>query len=339
MIKNTLISLENELEDLYNNNFNDWDNFIIDLNDSLDYFKFSIYKNAKKIIFLKIGNNSKISLDDTENTFLSSYSFDTFLDKLKKGIINNENLDVKELYDKIVEIVIGECILIYKKFQILICQNNNIDKFKLITDSSCSCEICQLNSKLILDSNNFDINNLHPYCKNTIVPLKFNVVQNLNLQNCEFENIPNEFINIAKSICTKLFIHYKKYITNKKFIFTDVDSIQFKDDILISNNFNILCNLDITKIIVEGLLKDKFLESINLSEWEELYEIKKNSKQIGENCIIYSLPFVNNIASYNCESFVLQSMIYFICDPEKLKQMDITTYNKIDAILKNNKLG
>lgn len=331
MIKSNLVTIAYEVEESYNNYYMKWNEFLEEVNDILSYYKSKIYLSGKTIINKKIGNTNKINLDDIDNEFIDSINYNAFIEKLKDGIYNCCNdYSKEELYDQIISIIIGECIILYKQSQIVECKNLNIKSFKLIADHNC-CELCKIQSRFELDTNNYSMDNIHPYCKQVILPLDISKTTNLTLQIADFVNVPSIFVPIIKNIITKLKIHLKDYISYKKFTFGEFNSIIINDnEILIP--YELTTSINIEEIITEQLIRDKLLEGININDWKENFNIKKDSKVLGDNCRVYTLPFVNNIATINCEEYIVQSSVNYILNGQYLKDIDINAYNKLKEL-------
>lgn len=334
MIKNILVSIDYELKEAFNNNYGKWDLFKNELNDILNYYKKGIYKSGKTILNKRINNKNKIiELSDTDNKYIDNFSFNDYINDLIINIIKFEKkLSKEDLYDKIIYYTIGECIKLFKLSQINCCKELNIKHFKIICDDQYSCNVCKTLSKFILDVDTFNSELIHPYCKITILPLIYNN-QNFKTSIAEFINIPNIFISIIKNIIMKLNIQLKDFITFKTFEFTDkIDYIIINNDkILISNK--IIDKINIEEIIVRELLKDKMLDNIDSNKWEKHYNTKKDSKIIGDNCIIYNNYFVNSQSESNYIEYFIQSYINYILHASVLKNSDIIAYNMIKNII------
>ena len=106
MIKSTLVSIDFEIKENFNSNYNNWDSFIEEVDDILKYYRFTIYKNAKKSIMSKLDIKISNELDDVENDNIKNYNFDNFLNKLLSGIKNSE-MSKEDLLEQILLIVIG----------------------------------------------------------------------------------------------------------------------------------------------------------------------------------------------------------------------------------------
>lgn len=335
LIKNTLVSIDYEIKENFNLNKNDLNLFIEEVQDILEYYKFTIYKNAKKSICSKLNIKTDNSLSEEENQIIESYSFDKFLNKLSNKL-TSININDEQILENILLIIIGECISLYKKFQIKNCESLNIKQIKITSDNNNCCELCQLNSKLVFDIDSFNLDNIHPYCKSTIIPISINSEINLSNSICDIIHVPTEFSKIINKTITKMSIHYKQWITKKEFIFIDDgESIQISDD-NIKIPKQLLSIVDIENIIVKNLIKDKLLESIKIEEWEPLFKMKKDSKNVGDSCIIYSLPFITTTAQIDCKSYILENAVCYILKPDELKLIDNTAYNKFKIIFSND---
>jgi hypothetical protein len=331
MIKNILVSVEFEISEEYTRYYGQWDTFADKLNDILNYYKFSIYKSGKTILNKKVGSSYNAELTGLDEQFLEEFNFVEFIDKIKLAVESyKDKLSRKKLYDQLIAIIIGECIILFKIAQINQCKNLDIEKVRLISDDNYSCDECKTYSKFVFNVDEIDIDIIHPYCKISILPICKNST-NLKTSVAEFTDIPYIFINTCKNITTKLAIQLKAFITPKKFIFVDsINNIEIKEDeIYISNN--IIEKLDIEKLIVKELLKDKLLSNMD-NWWEEQYNTKKASKVIGDNCIIYSNYFINNESQLNYIEYFIQYCISYILHSSLLKEIDIEAYNKIKNI-------
>lgn len=334
MIKSNLVTIAYEVEESYNNYYMKWNEFLEEVDDILSYYKSKIYMSGKTIINKKIGNTNKIELEDIDNEFLESINYNDFIEKLKNGIYNCcNNYSKEDLYDQIISIIIGECIILYKQSQIIECKNLNIKSFKLITDNNNCCEYCKIQSRFELNVNSFNIDNIHPYCKQSILPLDMSQTTNLNVQIADFENVPLVLMPIIKNIIIKLKIQLKDYLSYKKFIFGDFNNIIINDDeILIP--YKLISLINIEEIIVEQLIRNKLIQVVNINDWKENFNIKKDSKMLGDSCMIYSLPFINNVSTINCEEYIVQSAISYILNGQHLKNIDINAYNKLKELFK-----
>lgn len=333
MIKNILVSMEYEIKEYYNKDYKKWDIFIDELTDILDYYKSSIYKAGKLITNKQIGQkvNREIEFTKIDNKFISQYDLDGFINKLRQAIISCcDNLSKDELYDQVITIIIGECIILFKSAQTNECKNLGIEKIKLLSDDIYSCEKCKINSKFIYSVDDFDKTLIHPYCKLSILPISNNST-NIKTSVAEFVNVPQIFVPNIKNITMKLTIQLKKFITHKKFIFGDFVGIKFNDDI-IEISIKLIDKINIEEIIIRGLLKDKLLQEIT-TWWEDSYNIHKDSKSIGDGCVIYSNGFINNISQSSYNEYFTQSFIKYIIHPNELKQIDEPAYNQLKQIL------
>lgn len=332
MIKNILVSIDYEVKEAYHKDYGKWDKFIDELKNILDYYKSSIYKAGKMVLNKKIGKkvNRDIEFTNIDNEFINNYDINGFIDKLQQAITNCCNdLTKEKLYDQLITIIIGECIILFKLSEINECKNLQIKKIKLISDDTYSCDLCKTNSKFAYSVDKFNREMIHPYCKLSILPISTNPT-NIKTSIAEFIDVPQIFESNIKNITTKLMIQLKQYITSKKFIFGDYDSIISNDNMLQISN-KLIDKINIEELIVRELLKDKLLLEID-QWWKDSYEIHKDSKTIGDGCIIYSNGFINNLAQINHEEYFIQSFIAYILYPTELRQIDINAYNKLKDI-------
>ncbi len=334
MIKNILVSIDYELKETFCENYNEQELFKEGLIDILSYYKYSIYKAGKDILNKRI-KNPKSDLDESDNKFIDNYDFNELIDNidsLTTTFKDSTNQQQQQLYDKIIYIVIGDCIKLFKIAQINCCKNIGIKKIKLLSDSVYSCNICKTYSKFVWDVDKFDFNIIHPYCKLTILPI-ININEDLTFSIAEFKNCPVILTGQIKSIITLLSIQLKDFITFKTFIFKDdIKCIEVKNDnIFISNEM--IDKIDIQTLIVKELLKDKLLELCDKQLWENNFNNKKNSKVIGNNCIIYNDCFVNSQCESDYIEYFKQSYINYILDPKQLLLVDINAYNQIKKLI------
>lgn len=328
-IKSTIVNINYEIDDNFKINKNNIGHFIEELKDVLDFYKFTIYKNAKKSIYSKL--NLKINDVNNENDlFIENFNFDEFLNKLSCKL-KNSNLDNKDILDDIKLIVNGECIKLFKFSQIQTCKILNIKTIKIISNTNC-CDICKVQSKISLDVNKIIYNDIHPYCKFIIIPNYNKNKINISNKICTITHLPIEYNGIVNKLLLNLTIHYKDFITKKEFIFSDnINNINISGDtIKISNK--ILDVIDIEKIIIKNLIKDNLLTKINITEWDSIFKMKKDSKLKGDNYIIYTLPFVNTNAQYDCENYIIENAVQYILNKDELSIIDNNAFNKLKDI-------
>ena len=329
MIKNILVSIDYELKEIFNKTYGQWDSFEVELVDLLNYYKSSIYKAGKIILNKRINNKNKIiELSEFDINYINNIEF-SFITDLKQKIINS-NLAKLELYNQIIYYVIGECIKLFKLSQINCCKELNIKQIKLICDDEYSCDICKTLSKFILNIDDINHELIHPYCKITILPI-INNCQDLKTPIAEFINIPNIYIGNVKNIIMKLTIQLKDFITFKTFKFVNnIDYIKSNNNEVLISNKN---QINIEEIIVRELLKDKMLDKLS-NEWKKQYNVKKNTKIIGDNCIVYNNYFINSQSESNYIEYFIQSYINYILHASILKNTDNVAYNMINNIIK-----
>jgi len=331
MIKNTLTSIEFEVNEDYNKYFGQWDEFTEKIKDIFDYYKSSIYKSGKIILNNKIGIKQKdMDFTKIDNEFLDGIDFSIIILKIREAIeYHQKELSKKELYDQIIFSIIGECITLFKLAQINQCKNQNITKIKLLADDNYSCDECKVNSKFTYNVENFDNSVIHPFCKISILPIS-NRITNIKTNNANFINVPIVFSNTIKNIMMKLTIQLKQYLTYKEFIFEEnINNISIDSD-KVHISLRLMEMLDIESLIVRELLYDK-LTNFDLTWWKKTYESRK--KVMGDNCYIYSTPFVNNLAQSNYTEYFTQCYISYILHPTILKDIDMEAYNQIKSIL------
>lgn len=331
MIKNILTSIEFEVSEDFQKCFGQWDEFANKLKDILEYYKLSIYKSGKTVLNSKIGINSRsVDLTIIDNEFLNKINFSEFIHKIESALKKYEDkLPRKELYDQVISIIIGECIILFKLAQINECKNKNIIKIKLVSDDNYSCNECKLYSKFTYDVENFNANMIHPYCKISILPI-CNKSTNIKVSNADFVSVPFVFTSIIKNITTKLSIQLKQFLTYKEFIFKEEIN-----KIIIEGNkvyipLSLIEKLDLESLIVRELLYNKLIDR-DLTWWENTY--KDKNKVMGDNCIVYSTPLINNKAQLNYKEYFVQSYISYILHPSILKDVDIEAYDQIKNVL------
>lgn len=329
MIKNILVSIEYEINENFKKYYGKWDLFIEEIKDILGYYKKSIYKCGKIVINKKIGNSTKnIQLNEIDKVFLDKYLFDDFLNTLNNAITScTRNLNKNELYDELISIIIGELIILFKISQINECKNLNIKQVKLISDNIYSCDLCKTRSRFIYNVEDFNIKMIHPYCKLNIFPI-CDKTTDLNTTISKFKNVPFIYVNIIKNINMKLSIYLKKYITPKEFIFkNDLENIYIDND-KIYISLKLIDKLEIDKLIVRELLKDKLLQT-DLSWWEKEFNKIKNNKNIGDDCIIYATPLINNTSILNHKEYFIQSYINYILNSNDIKLINNDAYKQL----------
>lgn len=350
-MKSYLIDIDNELHNYYkqfidsieNNslqpsNINHFTDNVVAL---LDYYIEPIFNSGKKIITKRLNTQfTKNKFAESEQSFIDGYRknyLNQFKENLNKAIENcfDDRENDKEFYEDLVQIIIADCIKLFKYAQLSECINNNITEVKINTDND-SCPICrtklqfkQSTAKLMKE-----IDNLHSFCK-------FSIDLNIN----------NQISNIQQ----RLKISLPELITDKEFVVVeDVVSIPEFADILrnkydeekvskileqINNRIAVFevdnkiflsknCLNKLQYFVTRALLKDKLMQ-YDLSWWEEEYKKKQESKYVGDNVAIYAEPFVSYIAEQDYKSYFLESAIYFILDPDLLKVIDQENYNQL----------
>lgn len=296
-----------------------------EITDILDYYKFTIYKNAKKSIQSKIG----LKQINEDEDYIDNFSFETFLNKLSLKI-ENMKLD-KDTFDDVKLIIDGECIKLFKYLQIIICKCNDINNVKILCSDNC-CDVCKTNSKLVINVDNFNINDIHPYCKSTLIPIYNKNKVNIANELCTITHLPIEYSSMVNKLLLKLKIYFKNVVTTKEFeILDDIDSIKILDN-KIQIPIKLLATIDLERFLIRCLIKDKILETTNIEQWNSLYKIKKDSKNTGDNCIIYSLPFITNQAQLSCENYIVENATQYIINKNDLQIVDKSAYDILDNI-------
>lgn len=355
-MKSNLKNIDKEVKSYYKIllNDNNIDEFCKNTIALLDYYVEPIVNNGKKQISKIMNYNiQRFDFSKEQKQYIKDYKKNilfNFENKLNNAITyylnKKDDLSLKdEFVEDIIEIIINNCIKLFKHAQLLELKNKNINKITLISGNN-SCSICKLRSKFeydidtILNKSN-DI--FHSFCKLTIKP-KIND-----------DNLLNKTIN---NILNKLKIYIPELISEKEFKFNDdiindedfkelINNVEYKninsellnristfksnDKILISSNHK----QSLDYIIVKFLIIDKLLK-FNLDWWEKEYKIKQKTKYISNGIIIYSQPFINYIAEENYKSYFIESAVNYILQPQLLKLIDKKNYNKLKEVVFNN---
>lgn len=353
-MKNYLLAIDNELQNQYDIFINKTSIDNIDKTSAelcediialLDYYIEPIFNNGKNISRKKLGlPNVKNEFSDEELNFISNYktiALNEFSEKLQQAIAEcyeNRKSD-KILYEQIIEVIVRECIKIFRYAQLSEFNNNNIEEIYLITDND--CYVCSLQSKFKQNVKKLmnEIEDIHPFCKVIyeayLIPE--NILKQIDTISSKLKiGIPNLITNydfkIVDNICKEeIFINElnKKYDDDKiKELLPIIDNniICFKSDskILISNNH---LN-DLEYIVIKSLIEDKIMNN-DLAWWKNEFYDRQNYKYVGDEVAAYLKPFVNNIAEQNYESFFIESSVEYIRNSNILKQMDIDNYNHL----------
>ena len=327
MIKNILKSIDYEIQDCFSDN-NNWNDFIEELKDILEYYSISIYNAGRKLTCnkLHLKFNENISMNDTET--IENYTFINY-DILKNALITlNSKISKKELFEQVIEMIMDSIIKLYQIAQINECKNNNITNFRLIIDSSYSCNKCKFLSKFIQNVQEFDYSNLHSFCKLLIIPFSDNYI-NLKFKSCSINNIMVGYEKYISNIIKKIELHLNEFITYKNFYFYNEDTIKIKNnDIYIPYSY-----LNVESIIVRELLRDKLVLKMD-NWWKQYYKMKTKNKSIGDNCIFYNNIFINSMAQLSVTELFIECFINYILNPNELYNIDEEAYNHIKDIIK-----
>ena len=358
-MKNYLIAINTELKTFYselitnyqkeNNQFDDVvTDFCDNITATLDYYTVPIYNKGRNIVQknLNIKLATKNDLTQIESNYIEKYKIEKlnqFNDTLKTAIIAcfNDRISDDDLCNQIMEVIMSQCLKLFKVAQLLECQKNSITKIKFNTDEN-SCFKCQTLSKF---SHNVDklINNIddsHSFCKFSI-NLQINIENQVNLiksrLNISFPELvtsktfkmvndiidePEFILLLQQKFNSEKVSELKEQLKNQISYFTN------SNEVLISKSY---IN-ELEYIITSVLLKDKLLME-DFSWWKENYFKRQESKYVGNDVAIYSKPFINYIAEQNPESYFLESCIAYILQPKLLKSIDLENYDRLKTFI------
>lgn len=334
----------------------------------LDYYAEPIFKGGRSVVAKKIGTVIAKTIDETEIALVNEYkerTIERFSNNLHEAIVacfeDRESDDI--LYDEIIAIVVADCIRFFKLAQIESCVKQGIDSVKL-SSSRQSCPICQTKAKFshkTIDLLN-DPDSFHPFCK---LSLEINndkeTVLTIPTTNIKLDNVPDKLAVRAKNIVGTLRIYAKALITDKSFIFVnDIFDYKLSKDIigkygpdreaeikkaigsgmvLYETEDDILVSKDncenIEYIIVSCLLKDKIKE-VDSYWWRDEFAKRSASKYIGEGAAVFARPFVSYAAEQNWESYLFESVVFYILEPQLLKEIDPENYDELKKIVFND---
>jgi len=283
---------------------------------------------------------------------------------------NKENINEKSfnLFEEFFEYNVMEIIDLFKRAQIEEYSNLNIDKIRFLSDEDNCCILCSSKSNKVytLESikSEFGIKDglKHSFCKFSFEPVSSNLFTNINYKNVEFENIPIEYLSRAKNVIDKLKLVFTN-INNKKIIFINDsnDDSNWKDSIIeyyVSKNENDLNQIndniinsivndiqifnknqnesfvylsninyqDIEYLILKSILFDIDIEDLVVS----IFNNKKESKEVGGNAAIYKDLFISYLAEESPKSYLIESIIFYIYKPNRLKIIDREIFNYIE---------
>jgi hypothetical protein len=380
IMKNYLVSIDNEIKESYAKflagNKNDFVRNVNEFTESiealLDYYTEPMYKSGRTYILKRIYASIDSELTDAEDEFIFKYKSNTigsFGRTLKSAISEcfHDRVSDKEFYNQIIEVVIGQCIQLYKHSQLLTCKNHEINEIRLISDHDNSCPICQTMSKFAHNIDNLlaDINKFHPFCKLAIeLPIRKEITANTIIPTTDIEliNLPtelkvkvNNFVSLLKRNVPDLVTTRKiKFVNNiteevefNEFLLdkfgeermqeikptVDNQVMYFKtEDVLLINN-KALNRLEY--IMTLTLIEDK-LKDMDIYWWTNAYNNKQKSKYVGDKVALYSEPFVSYIAEQNAQSYFIESAIYYVINPKFLKTIDADNYDRLKEFVFNN---
>jgi phage gp46-like protein len=354
VMKNYLVAIDNELKTFYDELVNrtkdesQFESTVIDFCDNvtatLDYYTAPIFNSGRNVIQKKLGIKLASKNDFTleENDYIEKYKAENlsqFSDNLKQGVLAcfKDRLDDRMFYDQVIEIIVGDCLKLFKIAQLMECKKHSINKIKFNTDDN-SCSHCQVMSKF---SHNVEklinqSNSLHPFCK-------FSIDLSINVDN-KINSIQSRLnVSVPDMITERTFKMVNDIIDEPEFIlllqqkFDEEKADELRNQVkgqisYFSTDENVLINKNFTNeleyIVTLSLLKDKLIAN-DISWWKDKYFKMQESKYIGDSAAVYAEPFINYIAEQNAESYFLESAIAYILQPKLLKDIDSTNYDKL----------
>lgn len=181
----------------------------------------------------------------------------------------------------------------------------------------------------------------------------------------KFKNVPIEVEYRITKLIKKFQIYAKSFLTDIEFIF--VDNISDIDDwfknvkqhYITTKNMNDfqatnealkaqdnlkfkVASFDFGKIyyvsimsfdsqLVEEILTRKLVtDRLKVDGWvQKRYDEKINSKHIGNGIVIYQDPFISYLSRETPEDYLLESVVYYINQPKKLRELDKQMFDYI----------
>jgi hypothetical protein len=337
----------------------------------LDYYVEPIFKNGKMVVDKKLGVPVKPILNNEEIEFVNKYKskdLNNLKYTLQTAIIScfEYRTSDKNFYEEMIEIIIAKCIRLFKFAQLFEYKNQNITKVNLISDTNISCPICQTLSKFSHDVTKLmdNIEDLHPYCKLSIEPNNNlnNINFTINKTNIAFLNLPINLKDNITTLITQLKIYCSDLLTDKNFLivddikdtsdFIDLLNLKYDDDKILELYNQIKDTLGLFEVddkvfisrghlnnlryfVVQSLLETNLMKK-DLEWWKIEYYNKQKTKYIGDDVGLYANPFISYIAEQNYESYFLESAIYYILNPQLLKDIDPENYNQLKHTIFEN---
>lgn len=298
-MNNLVISLNNELIDCFNK---------LKLNNDTELF----IKDIKTLLYFYLKNSLLVGRNITRRKLKLDKLNNEPNIQLVEDKINNINIDDKE---NLLENILKEMIFIYRYGQLIEFKNNDIYEVIVITDNS-SCECCKLLSKQ-KQSIDYLLKHLNKDCYDCFV--KYDISSSINL-----------------SILNKIRFSNKELLTNYNFMLVNnVDEIP---------NVNLFFNDDELKIIKRNFISIQINNNVYINnEYEDTnyllikYSIK-DKLRINEwwiNKFNNTKDFINYISRKNPQQYLLENVIVYILNPNKLRVIDIENYNKIKDTIFN----
>ncbi|AEO93286.1 gp15 [Bacillus phage G] len=246
------------------------ENFIKDILDTsislIDYYVDGIYNSGKTVSRKKLKLQKQIPDDgeryaftDKDKLFIEKYKSEKLVslqlelqkaifayieNKLSNEIDNNDSKvidlikeDLDSSYEEIIDILVREILMLFKRSQIEEYKNLNIKEISIITeDESLCCPVCIAKSNKILKIdeviNDFGLKdgNHHSFCNYSLDPIislgkneelnnEVNTNIDFNILSLSFKNVPIELEYRINKLVSKFKIYGKKYLREIEFNF------------------------------------------------------------------------------------------------------------------------
>lgn len=310
IMNNYIISLINELNDNYNKLKlnNDINNFIRDSKTLFNFYLSISFINGRNLtrrkLFLDLLPNDYMDLDfiDYKNEQIN------YIISFIKDNINN--------HDLIIDQSIKLLIYIYRYGQLLEFKNNNIYDIMVLTNNN-SCEYCKLLSKQKQNINSLikelDIEHCDCYIKYVISnEINLFVLNKIKFSN---ENLLTKYNFILIDNIYDIENLYQYYSQDEINIINDnFISLQINNDVYINKYYG-----DINYLLIKYSIKDKL--KVN-KWWDEKFKNTNN--------------FINYISMKNSYQYLVENVICYILEPNKLLILDKENYDKIKEEIFNN---
>ena len=159
------------------------------------------------------------------------------------------------------------------------------------------------------------------YLREFIKPLEFHFVKDIVNTKEWFNDYKNQYIEEGDFASSN-----KTYIAQDS-LKNSISTYRSSNKIFISN-FALLTN-NIENIIVREMFRN--IEFPQFDWWKEKYEEGVQEDKIGEGLSLTKSVFVNHLSRLSVESFILESIVFYVNNPTVLRGIDEEVYYEIKS--------